>query len=106
MDTNNDRPAHRAIFATKEEAKGTAPEGEHKLRVFELFKGAKSIGFTWANDVGTSLCNLARAEGYTARLAEPKGHGPLTPERAATKVLELSDEELAALGLSRRKAKK
>jgi hypothetical protein len=102
MSEQNDRPAHKAIFPSKAEAEGAKPEGEHKMRVFEVFKGAESIGFTWANNVDSAICNLARHDGYGAKVADPKAGGALTAGRLAN----LSDEELAALGVKRVKSRK
>jgi hypothetical protein len=102
MAEQNDRPAHRGIFATKEEAQAVKPEGETKLRVFEVFKGGKSAGYTWASNVDVAICNLARQDGYGAKVADPKAGGAITAERLAG----LSDEELAALGVKRVKSRK
>jgi hypothetical protein len=53
-----------------------------------------------------ALVAAARKDGYKAKVSDPKGGGPLTKERVAAKLSEFSDEELAAMGLSRKKGKR
>jgi hypothetical protein len=94
------------VFATLEQAQAVGPEDEGKLRVFKVFKGGASLGFPWGTQVSDAIIQAARRDGSTARVAERKGSGPLAKERVAARLAEFSDEELAAMGLARKKGKK
>jgi hypothetical protein len=99
------KAAHRKMFDDLDSCKEVQPESD-KMRIFEVLKDGMSIGYTWANTGDSSIVVAAKEAGYSARVAEPKGTGPLTNERAAAKLADLTDEELAALGLKRAKGKK
>jgi hypothetical protein len=106
VETNSEETAaHKQVYATLDECKAVKPPSE-KFKVFAVTGPDNKVRWTWGWTVAEALQNAARADGYTAGLAEPKGGGPLTVERAAAKLAGLSDEELAALGLSRKKGKK
>jgi hypothetical protein len=103
MSENNGKAKaeHKKMFATKQEAEAARPAGEHKLRVYEIVRGGQTIGFAWGFTGDAALAVAARAEGYSASVADPKAGGfaaaKLTPERVA----QMTDEELEALGLKR-----
>jgi hypothetical protein len=99
------RAAHKAVFPTAEQAKAVTPPSE-RFRVFAVTGPAGAKVFTWAQSVDMAIVHAARTDGYAARVAEPKGGGPLTKERVAAKLAEFTDEELAAMGLTRKKGKK
>lgn len=101
--TTTERPAHKDLFPTLADAQAAKPEGG-KQRVFEVFKGAASLGFTWGSNVNDAIVTAARADGFAAKAAG--GKGPVTKERVAERLAEFTDDELAAMGLSRKKAKK
>ena len=101
--TTTERPAHKELFPTLDAAQAVKPEGG-KQRVFEVFKGAASLGFTWGSNVNDAIVTAARTEGFAAKAAG--GKAPVTKERVAEKLAEFTDEELAAMGLSRKKPKK
>lgn len=102
-----ERAAHKGTFATLEEAKAVKPPSDKAAwRVFIVTDKGGGESFTWGFSADMALANCAREDGYTARVAEPKGAGPLTKERVAAKLAEYTDEELAAMGLSRKKGKK
>jgi hypothetical protein len=103
--SNTERPAHRGRFVTLQEAQAVKPASD-KQRIFEVSKGGSGLGFTWASSVNEAIVAVARLDRYTARVAEPKDGGPLTKERVASKLAEFTDEELAAMGLTRKKGKK
>jgi hypothetical protein len=56
----------------------------------------------WANGYDNSLSIAARIDGYTATTGQT---APVTKEAVAAKLAAFSDEELAALGLSRKPQK-
>jgi hypothetical protein len=69
-------------------------------RAEPLIRAAAAGG---AKIVCTTECFL---DGYAARVADPKAGGPLTKERVVAKLADFTDEELAEMGLARKKAKK
>jgi hypothetical protein len=98
----------RQVYDSLEAAKAAPSENEREA-VFECLKDDKTIGFVWAaRQGGTAIAVLtaARRDHYSARLAEPKGNGPITKERVKAKLAELTDEELTEMGLTRKKGKK
>lgn len=101
--TTTERLVHKELFPTLADAQAVKP-GSDKLRVFEVFKGAASVGFTWGSNVNDAIVTAARADGFAAKAAD--GKAPVTKERVAERLAEFTDEELAAMGLSRKKAKK
>jgi hypothetical protein len=66
--------------------------------------GDASVGFIWARGYDNALAGVARHEGFAASLGGKTA--PVTKEAVAAKLATFSDEELAALGLSRKKGKK
>ena len=79
-----------------------------KVAVMSAFIVTSPTGkqsYTWAQSADASITNAARSDGYQAEVAEPKG-GQLTKEKITAKLAELSDDELAELGLSRKKGRK
>jgi hypothetical protein len=86
-----------------------APSGNGREAVFEVLKDDAAIGYCWAaRQGGTAVAVLAatRRDGYIARIAEPKAGGPMTKEKVAAKLATLTDDELAEMGLTRKKGKK
>ncbi len=100
-----ERAAHKRLYSTLADAQEAKPEGEHKMRVFQVFIHAKPIGYTWGTGVYDALINAAKFVGYAAKVAEPKGR-EVTKEAVASKLVEFTDEQLAELGLTRKKQKK
>jgi hypothetical protein len=88
--------AHLALFATLAECQQVAPPSG-KFRAFCVTLPGGREAFTWACDVAQALVTAARHDGYTARVAEPKGSGPLTRERLAGGLAALSPEDRALL---------
>jgi hypothetical protein len=92
------------VFATLDEAKASpAPSPKFKLYAVSDNKGATR--YSWAFTAGNAVSNVARLDGYKAGIAEPKGQA-LTKERVAAKLAEFSDEELSAMGLSRKRSRR
>lgn len=92
------------LYDTKEEAEAARPEDATKsLRVFEVFKEGYRVGFILARGYDSGLAQMARLEGFSVSLGRG---GPMTKEKIASKLSEFTDEELAEMGLSRKKGKK
>jgi hypothetical protein len=100
-----ERGAHKGAFPTLEAAQQVKPPSD-KFRVYRVTSPTGGEVFTWAWSVDGALTNAARSDGYTACVADPKGGGPVTKEKVAARLAEFTDEELAGMGLSRKKAKK
>ena len=96
---------HKAIFPTLEEAQAVKPPSD-KFRVFKVTTPDGVERFAWAHSVNDALSLVSRADGWEAAVAEPKGGGPVTKEKVAARLAEFTDEELAVMGLSRKKGKK
>jgi hypothetical protein len=110
MADKNETTKGRQMWETLEEAKENPPvakDGEEsKSRLYEVRSPlGEAAGYVWARSYDAAIATAARTAGFTASIAEPKGGAPLTKERAAAKLAELSDEELAELGLSRKRRK-
>jgi hypothetical protein len=98
-----ERPAHLAVFTSLEDAKAVEVPSD-RFKAYRVTMPDGSEVFVRAQNTDLAVALVAKAGGWTAGIAEPKvGLGPLTAEKAAAKLAELSDEELAALGLSRRR---
>jgi hypothetical protein len=105
------KESRRKLYDTLEAAKAEVPQGKggkpFQGRVYAVKNAAGELaGFAWGNSVDGAIVTAARAAGWSAEVAEPKGGGPVTKERVAVKLAEFSDEELAEMGLSRKKGKK
>jgi hypothetical protein len=74
-----------------------------KKRLFWVTKG-DTIRWMWAVGSYNALAQTARADGYTSGLAGKET--TVTKEAVAAKLATFTDDELAALGLSRKKGGK
>jgi hypothetical protein len=74
------------------------------MRPFEVSKGGVVLGWINARGYDHGLSQLARRDGYSVGTGVKQA--PVTKEAVAAKLAEFSDEELAAMGLSRKKGKK
>jgi hypothetical protein len=91
------------LYPTRAEAEAAKPADATKsLRVFEVAKAGASLGFMLGRGYDPCLAALARKDGYTVSLGNS---APVTKEAVAAKLAEFSDDELAAMGLSRKPAK-
>ena len=100
-----ERPAQKVLYPTLAEATVVKPNG-HKQRVFEVLKDGTSQGYIWADSCYEALISWARLDCYGARVAEPKVGALSTKDRGAAKLAELTDDELASMGLARKKVRK
>ncbi len=92
------------LYATKEEANAAKPN-KPRMKLFEVVKDGQSRGFCWTDGHAGAIVIAARQDGYAARLADSKG-GFFTKEMLSGRLAALTDEELAEMGLSRKKGKK
>jgi hypothetical protein len=103
--SSTEAAGNKGPFKSLEELKANPVANDH-YKPFAVTDPAGETRYVYARDYNGAIATVARADGWTARTAEPKGTGPLTKERVAAKLAELSDEELAALGLTRKKGRK
>jgi len=74
------------------------------LRAFEVCKKGTSVGWVLARGYDNAITIAARLlDGYTASTGNT---APVTKEVVAAKIATFTDDELAALGLTRKKGKK
>ena len=91
------------LYATRSEAEANKPADAPKsLKVFEVSKAGATVGYLWARGYDHGLACAARLDGYSVSLGNS---APVTKEAVAAKLAQFSDEELAALGLSRKSQK-
>jgi len=93
------------LYGTKEEAEANKPADAPKgMRPFEVGKGGVVLGWINARGYDHGLSQLAKRDGYS--LSTGKATAPVTKETIAARLGEFSDDELAAMGLTRKKSKK
>src|ERR671932_202650 len=100
---NGEKEAGHPVRDTKEAAEQDRPtEGKvsAKLRVHTLTKGGEVVGYTLARSGTGALANVARRDGYSASVTDKQAR--VSKEAVAAMLAELSDEELAALGVTRK----
>jgi hypothetical protein len=103
LESNEAAPAK--LHATKAECEAAKPADAPKgMRPFEVSKGGVVLGWINARGYDHGLAMLARRDGYTVGTGVKQA--PVTKEAILSKLGELSDDELAALGLSLKKGKK
>jgi hypothetical protein len=90
------------LYATKAEAEAAKPTNMGKKRLFEVTKDGTSR-WGWCNGYDHILATAARADGYTASLGGKAKE--VTKEAVAAKLAMFSDDELAAMGLTRKPQK-
>jgi hypothetical protein len=90
------RPAHLGTFGSLAEAQAVTPPSD-KVRVFVVRDPSGKEVFTWAWGADQAIASAARASGYTARVAEPKAGGPITQERVAGFLADMTPEDRAVL---------
>lgn len=95
--------AQAKMYATRGEADAAKPADAPKsLKVFEVSKAGAMVGFMLGRGYDPCLAALARRDGY---LVSTGNSAPVTKETVAAKLAEFSDDELAAIGLSRKPQK-
>jgi hypothetical protein len=103
VETNGE--ATPKMYATRAEAEANKPADASKnLRPFEVSKAGAVAGWVLARGYDHALAVVARIDGYTVGTGTKAA--PVTKEAVASKLTEFSDDELAALGLTRKKGKK
>jgi hypothetical protein len=99
VETNGEATAK--LYATKAEAEAAKPADAPKsLKPFEVFKAGVSVGWVLARGYDHGLAILARIDGY--HLSTGKAVAPVTKVAVAAKLAEFTDDELKALGLTRK----
>jgi hypothetical protein len=98
-----ERPAHKASFPTPEAAKLVKAPSDN-FRVFTVTDDDGKQVYAWGQSGDNAISVAARAAGWKAEVTEKKGPA-LTKERVQARLAELTDAELAEMGLTRKKAK-
>ena len=94
----------RKLFATREEALAAVPANPPKnTRAFEITVKGEVKGWILAIGYDPAISRAAQLDGYTVSTGTKTQ--PVTKEAVAAKLAEFSDDELLAMGLSRRKTK-
>src|SRR5262249_39277862 len=93
-----------AFYSTREEAEPNRPASakSDSWKVFEVTRPDGTSVFLWAFTGINAVNAVARADGYAAVSGRKTA---VTKETVAAKLASFTDEELAALGLSRKPAK-
>src|SRR3954447_9220250 len=92
----------RKLFATREEALAAVPANPPKnTRAFEITVKGEVKGWILAIGYDPAISRAAQLDGYMVSTGTKTQ--PVTKEAVASKLAEFSDEELAAMGLSRKK---
>jgi hypothetical protein len=90
------------LYATRSEAEANKPDTEAKVKVYEVLHKGTSQGFGWFRGYDHALASMARRDGYTVSTGTTK---EVSKEAVAAKLATFSDDELQALGLTRKPAK-
>jgi hypothetical protein len=103
VETNSEATVAK-VYATKAATEAAKPADAPKsLKPFEVFKAGVSVGWVLARGHDHGLATLARIDGYS--LSTGTKTARVTKEAVAAKLVEFTDEELAAMGLSRKPKK-
>jgi hypothetical protein len=101
----NGEAAPAKLYATRQECEAAKQAGASKaLRPFEVLHNGTSKGWVLARGHSNAIEQVARLDGYSASTG--KATAPVTKEAVAAKLATFTDDELSAMGLSRKKAKK
>jgi hypothetical protein len=99
VETNGEATAK--LYATKAEAEAARPADAPKsLKPFEVLHNGTSKGWVMARGYDNALSIVARIDGYTVSTGTKAA--PVTKEAVAAKLSEFTDDELRALGLTRK----
>jgi hypothetical protein len=97
-----DTPAK--MYATKAECEAAkASDAPKSLKPMEVSKAGTVVGWVLARGYDHALATVARIDGYTVSTGVKQA--PVTKETVAAKLAEFTDDELAAMGLSRKPQK-
>ena len=98
--TNGDTTPAK-VYTTKAEAEAAKPADAPKsLKPFEVFKAGVSVGWVLARGYDHGLSIIARTEGFAVSTGVKAAS--VTKEAVAAKLAEFTDDELKALGLTRK----
>jgi hypothetical protein len=91
------------LYQTKADAEAAKPADAPKsLKPYEVTKAGASAGWVLARGYDHRLATVARIDGYSLSAGNTK---EVSKEAVAAKLATFSDDELAALGLSRKPQK-
>lgn len=94
----------KRLFPSKEKALAAVPANPPKnTRPFQISKHGEVLGWVLAIGYDPAISRAAQLDGYEASLGARSA--PITKEAVASKLAQFTDEELEALGLSRKPAK-
>jgi hypothetical protein len=94
----------KKLFATREEALAAVPANPPKnTRAFEITVKGEVKGWILAIGYDPAISRAAQLDGYTSSTGAKAA--VVTKEAVAAKLAEFSDDELAAMGLSRKPQK-
>jgi hypothetical protein len=89
----------RKLFATREEAEAAKPANPPKnTKAFQISEGDQVLGWILAIGYDPAISRAAQLAGYSASTGKTK---EVTKDAVAAKLASFSDDELAAMGLSR-----
>jgi len=92
------------MYATRDECETAKPADATKsLKPFEVLQHGTSKGWVLARGYDNALSIIARLDGYSVSTGTKTQ--PITKEAVAAKLAEFSDDELKALGLTRKKGR-
>jgi hypothetical protein len=92
------------LYATRAEAEANKPSDATKNhKPYEVRKGGAAVEWVLARGYDNALSIIARLDGYAVSTGTKTQ--PVTKEAVAAKLAEFSDDELAAMGLSRKPQK-
>jgi hypothetical protein len=91
------------LYATRAEAEANKPADLGKKRLYCVTRPDGRTCWLWSDGYARAAHAVARADGYAVSLGGKVA--PVTKESVAAKLAEFTDDELAALGLSRKLAK-
>lgn len=103
MASEDTADTQRKLYLTYEDAEAARPLQKTKNgKIFCVTRPDASVAYIWAGNYDLAVCYTARIDGYHATNPVLRGRSqPVTKEVVASKLATFSDEELAALGLSR-----
>lgn len=93
----------KQLFTTRDEAMAAIPANPPKnTRAFEVTVKGEVKGWILAIGYDPAISRAAQLDGYSASTGKT---APVTKEVVAAKLAEFTDDELAAMGLSRKPVK-
>jgi hypothetical protein len=103
QDTGTAQDTTAKMDATRAEADANKPADLGKKRLYCVTRPDGSTCWLWSDGYASAAHTVTRADGYTVSTGKTK---EVTKEAVAAKLAAFTDDELAAMGLSRKKGKK